>query len=221
MWNSSVKNLFRSRTRSEGGSGTLRPVEVQYPANSVRSYAGSEYGGGSMYGSQPSLLTIHRAKPVKTKDKKTIYVVDNTTAASRSVVMAPSGRASPPQLSPTTSLPVSTLPRTYVTAAAPQARSYVTAPAPRSAHNTSFDMVDYTNAHLFDSASMARGSTSRGYVVRTGSHGRNSGGYVVSASRSPPHSPNRVSGDSTAMKQLNVGIVQYNRKNKGPYQHGY
>ena len=132
---------------------------LQYAAPSVRQRAASEYAAshvgsvhgshyGSQYGSTPSLLRVHKAVPVKTKNKKTVYVIDNSTVARESIVMAPSGRVSPPPLSPARSM-------TLQSASRPVARSYV---APRSHHNTSFDLVDHTNTHLFDSESTSHGA---------------------------------------------------------------
>ena len=74
-------------------------VGASYPTSTlrsgvVRSSSASEYGG-SYYGSTPSLLRVHKAIPVKTKNKKTVYVIDRSNVASEAVVMAPSGRASP------------------------------------------------------------------------------------------------------------------------------
>ena len=91
--------------------------------------------------------------------------------------MAPSGRASPPPLSPTRSLTLQS--------ARPVARSYVT---PRVGHhNASFDLVDHTNTHLFDSESTSRGVT-----------------YAQSAPQSPRRHDSSQSYDVRDQKDLHM-----------------
>ena len=121
------------------------------------------------------MLRVHKAIPVKTKNKKTVYVIDRSNVASEAVVMAPSGRASPP-MSTLHTLPVR---KAMSTSGDVTARSYVTVPhhsGNGGMVNHSFDLVDHTNAHLFDTSSDARGHVA---TARVRAH----------STRSAPHSP--------------------------------